>query len=275
VRARFALACLVAGIVVPSAGAAQPVVRTGLSPQAILFGDPVQATVVVTVDSRVDDPSTLAISTPTAPWTVAARSAASTTRAGALVSRRFTLTIVCRSTACLPAQSSRVFDLPPVTLTVRRRAGGVTPRRAAWPKLVVASRLPPGAAAATDPPFELQTTPPPVAARVSASRAALVLDAAAVLLGLAAVWLTVLEVRRRRRRSAAAVSPLARALALLREAEQRPAPDRRRALSLLSRVTPRPQETDVADDATVAAWSPDDPTPEQLSELSRRLEEHR
>jgi hypothetical protein len=44
---------------------------------------------------------------------------------------------------------------------------------------------------------------------------------------------------------------------------------------LLSRVTPRPAETDVAEDATVAAWSPDDPTPEQLSELSRRLEEHR
>ena len=162
-----------------------------------------------------------------------------------------------------------------MTFTVRRRAGGVTAGRAAWPKLVVASRLPPGAASATNPPFELQTTPPPVAARVSPSFAAWVLDAAAVLLGLAAVWLTVLEVRRRRRRTTPAISPLARALTLLREAEQRPAPDRRRALSLLSRVTPRPEETDVAEDATVAAWSPDDPTPEQLSELSRRIEEHR
>ena len=274
-KVRLLLACLVAGVVAPSAGAAQPVVRTSLSPPAILFGDPVQATVVVTVDSRIDDPSTIVISTPTAPWTVAAREAASTTHAGSLASRRLTITIVCRSTACLPARSSRVFGLPPVTFTVGRRAGGVTAGRAAWPKLVVASRLPPGAASATNPRFELQTTPPPVAARVSPSFAAWVLDAAAVLLGLAAVWLTVLEIRRRRRRTTPAISPLARALTLLREAEQRPAPDRRRALSLLSRVTPRPEETDVAEDATVAAWSPDDPTPEQLSELSRRIEEHR
>jgi hypothetical protein len=272
---RLLLACLVAGIVAPSAGAAQPIVRTSLSPPAILFGDPVQATVVVTVDSRIVDPSSIVISTPTAPWTVAARAATRTTHAGSLASRRITLTIVCRSTACLPVQSSRVFGLPPVTFTVRRRAGGTTAGRATWPKLVVASRLAPGAAAAADPPFDLDTTPPPVAARVSPSLAAWVLDVAAVVLGIAAVWLTILEVRRQRRRTAPAVSPFARALTLLREAEQRPAPDRRRALSLLSRVTPRPDKTDVADDATVAAWSPDDPTPEQLSELSRRLEEHR
>jgi hypothetical protein len=275
VKCPLVLACCLAAILTPAAAAARPLVKTSVSPAAVLFGDPVQATVVVTVDDRVYDPATITISAPTSPWTAQTHPTTTVVRAGSLVSQRSTTSFVCRTTACLPAKSSAVVALPPVKVTVRRRVGGRTVVRTAWPTVVVASRLAPGAASAANPSFELQTGPPPLDARVSSSLAAWLLDAGAILLAAGAIALVLVEVRRRRMRSAKDVTPLERALALLHDAEGRPVPDRRRALSLLQQVTPRPQADDVAADAAVAAWSPEEPTPEQLEQLSRRLEDHR
>ncbi len=266
---RALVSIVVAGVVLaPAAAAAPPVLRTSVSPRAVLFADPLEATVTVTVDPTVDDPATLVVSTPTGAWTVAARTVR-TTHAASLVAQRISLQLVCRSTACLPRGAAMTVVLPAARATVRRRAGGLVHLRTTWTPFVVASRLPAGAATAAKPPFQLQTAPPPPTARVSPRLAATLLDAAAVLLVLAAVALAGRELRRHRAVAADARTPQERALALLREAQTRPPQDRRRALSLLARVSPGPESSRAATEA----WSPGDPTPEQLEELAQRIEE--
>ena len=76
---------------------------------------------------------------------------------------------------------------------------------------------------------------------------------------------------RRRRRVAAPLTGLDRALALAREAEQRPPPDRRRALGLLARLL-GPRDPDLADAADELAWSAPAPTSDALGELVTQVE---
>ncbi len=70
---RVVVAAAVVALAVPGGAAAAPVVRTAVSPGAVLFGDPVVATATVAVDSSVYDPSTIAIAAPTGPWVVQSR----------------------------------------------------------------------------------------------------------------------------------------------------------------------------------------------------------
>jgi len=64
----------------------------------------------------------------------------------------------------------------------------------------------------------------------------------------------------RRRRAAASADELARALRLVREAEERPVPDRRRALALLARLL-RNRDAELGDAASDLAWK--EPAPER------------
>jgi hypothetical protein len=160
-------------------------------------------------------------------------------------------------------------------VTAVRRDGSTIRRAVDWPSLVVASRLPSGAASATPAPFVLQTAPPPARTRIGSATAAALLDAAAGVSAAAALVLAALALRRRRAPAVDPRSPLERALALAREAEARPAPDRRRALALLARVG-GPRDAVYAADAASAAWRPDAPSTEHLAELvgrGERLEE--
>jgi hypothetical protein len=250
------------------AAASSPVVSAQLQPRAILFADTVRARIDVTVDSRLDDPASLRITTPLAGWAEQARTTESTT-AGTLVRRGLELTIACRTSGCVPQGRSAAVQLPAATITVRRRDGRLTRLTVHWPPLIVASRLPADATTAAKPPFQLDVTPPPATPRLSASGSALVLDVVAALCFLGA--LSALGFELRGRRTVPSRSPLERALVLAREAESRPVADRRRALSLLTRVAPSPDER-VAASAAKTAWQAGGPSPDEVEEIVRRIE---
>ncbi len=260
----------------PAAVAAPAVaVRTALEPRAVLFADPVDVRIDAIVDPALVDPSKTELTVALGPWTQVGPTRVETDRAGALVRRRFVLVLACRSDACAPFGAERVAKLPTAVVSVARRDGTTRRVPVAWPSLVVASRLPAGAASASTPPFDLQTTPPAVHTWIGASTAAAILDAVAAVLAAAAVLLVVLAVRRRRVPAPDPRTPFERALELAREAEARPAPDRRRALALLARVG-RQQDAGYAADAASAAWRPDAPSAERIADLvgrGERLEE--
>ena len=92
----------------------------------------------------------------------------------------------------------------------------------------------------------------------------------AVLCALGAIafagWEAHLRIERRRRQPTA----LERALRLTREAERRPAPDRRRALALLGRALARDQRSGAV---RRLAWSEPVPEPHELEELVTDIEQ--
>jgi hypothetical protein len=245
-------------------------VSTSLSPGAILFGDTVLAEIDVTIDTRLEDPSTIDLTTALGAWSIVKPATSTVSRGGPLLRRSYVLTIACRIASCVPARATRTVTLPAALVTVRTRAGKTVRLHARWPSVVEASRLPAGAATATKPPFLLQTTPPPLHPRVSPKLAADVLDAVAVLLVLGAGAIFVRELKRRLVRIPPPVPDLERALRLVREAEARPAPDRRRALALLARVVAAHDAAGLGADAAHAAWERESPSPETLGELARR-----
>jgi hypothetical protein len=96
--------------------------------------------------------------------------------------------------------------------------------------------------------------------------AAAALAAAAVLL---AGWTAAGLVRARRR--SPPLTGLARAVALARQAERRPTPDRRRALGLLARLLGS-RDPRLAGAADELAWSAPDPSRDALAELVTQVE---
>jgi hypothetical protein len=78
----------------------------------------------------------------------------------------------------------------------------------------------------------------------------------------------------RRRRRAVDADELARALRLVREAEQRPITDRRRALALLARLLPSGDGAH-GSAATELAWSRPAPEPQALEALAAQVERER
>lgn len=274
---RLLVVAALAAVVAPvaTAAVAPVVVRGAFEPRAALFADPIHARVEVVVDPRVVDPGRIKVALDIGSWTQIGSTRVETERAGGLVRRRWLFTFSCRSDACAPVGTTRLEKPPSAQVTIVRRDGTTTNRVVRWNDVVVASRLPTGAASASSPPFDLQTTPPAVRTWIGSSTLAALLDAAAGLLAGAALLLVVQALRRRRVPAPDPRSPLERALALAREAEARPAPDRRRALALLARVS-RGRDAGYAADAASAAWRPDEPTSERVADLvgrGERLEE--
>lgn len=130
-----------------------------------------------------------------------------------------------------------------------------------------------GRRGASHPPFRVDTAPPPASYRISPSTLALLLDALAVLLVLAAVALAAAEAMRllSRRRPAVEVDDLTRALRLARGAGARPAPDRRRAAAFLARVL-RGRDPDLAERAGDLAWARPQPAGSAVTELADEIE---
>jgi hypothetical protein len=83
----------------------------------------------------------------------------------------------------------------------------------------------------------------------------------------------VLAVRHRRHREDTA-DELARALRLVREAETRPVPDRRRALALLARVL-RNRDVRLGPAVSDLAWSEPPPDPQAIDALISGVEGER
>jgi uncharacterized membrane protein YccC len=116
----------------------------------------------------------------------------------------------------------------------------------------------------TRPPFRANATPPAVSYRLAPSTLAWLFDGVAVVLALGGATLAFYEVRRsaRRRRGEPTVDAFERALRLVREAERRPPPDRRRALGLLARVLDA-RDRRLSRAADELAWA--EPEPERAA----------
>jgi hypothetical protein len=247
-------------------------VETSISPSFPLFADAITARVDVFVDRNKVDPRSVRVEESFGPWRQEGDAVTSmaTTGSSAIHSSRFTLT--CLDPVCLPGTDPRSVHFPSATVTARSRGGAPLTARGEWPEFSVAARIPPASALNT--PFELQTALPAATYRVDPSWLALALDVFAALLAVVAIALIVSGVtgrQRARREVGDDRSPLARALAYVREAQGRRTDDRRRAVGLLARTLGR--EGDGLDAfASRVAWSADEPSPARMEELARAVE---
>ena len=135
-----------------------------------------------------------------------------------------------------------------------------------WPVLRVRGRVATADLARLRPPFRASTAPPPPSYRLAPSTLAWLLDGLAVALALGAVALAsrTRHAGSRAGRRGRPADELERALRLAREAENRPPPDRRRALGLLARVL-RARARPLSGTASELAWAKPEPEREALA----------
>lgn len=251
----------------PSVAPASPLaVRAAFDRGIVGFGDPVTATVDVILDRSAVDRRTLHISADLAPLTLL--SPARTTRT--VSGRLETISIVQRA-ACLTAPClASTLALRPVRVSASNRSAS-----ASW-QLQLRGRVTAKDLAAASPHFAADVTPPAPSYRIAPRTAALLLDVIAALAAAGAAALVALQVIavRRRRRSEETGDELAHALRLVREAEGRPVPDRRRALALLARLL-RSRDDTLGPEASRLAWSAPTPEPPAIDALVTDVESER
>lgn len=242
-------------------------IRTSL-PATTNFGDRVVARVDVALDDEAVDVHRVQFDVDLVPLTALAQPRVSrvSTEGRTIVSYR--AEAACLEDACLGQTATRAVRLHPVRVRVPRQGGRIAVASKSWPVLEVRSRVTSGDLARGRPPFRADVTPPPVGYRVAPSTLAFVLDALAGLLAAAGVLAAARRVLRARTRSLKADqrSDVERALAFAREAMERPAPDRRRALDLLARLL-SPGHERLAGTARRLAWSPAPPSGEAVAKL--------
>ena len=239
-------------------------ITAALDQTSVEFGDPVIATVAVTAQQGTP----IHVNADLAPLTPLGRTRITRVAHGSVQTVTYTTRASCLDDRCItPTKPKRVELRPAVILVGGRRA------TAAWPALTVQRRVSPADAARATPPLRAEATPPAVTYDVSPQHLALALDIAAAILAAAGVLLAGASAAAlyRRRHRAAPLTGLERALALAREAEQRPEPDRRRALGLLARLLDQRDER-LAGEADDLAWSASAPSPGAVSELVSSVE---
>ncbi len=244
-------------------------VRASLDRETVEFGDVVTAAVTVFVDRDAVRSSDVRLRENLAPLTQLGRTRVTLTTRGRLLTINYTARASCLDQRCIGKASTKRIVLPTVVVDVSRHGTS----KASWPPLGVRARVSQADVVRPHPPLRSDATPPPVSYRFEPSRLALVLELAAAVLAVAGVLLagaTAMGLIRRRRR-VRRLTELERALALVREAEQRPPPDRRRAVGLLARMLGS-RDARLAGAADDLAWSAPPPTPASLSQLVTQVE---
>jgi hypothetical protein len=250
-------------------------VRTSLTPSATYFGDPVVAQVSVDVDPSVVSTSTIHPAPSFTPYVQSGPPFVQTSKAGAEETIVYSYDLQCVTNGCLPVTKPRTVQFPPVTVNATTGTRDVK-ATATWQPLIVSSRLQSTDLTGGAPRFRTPDSPPTAHFGVSPAVADL-LVVAGVLLGIAALALVGLELRaylaRRRQSELERLSPLELALALTRDAAQRPDPaDRRKALGLLADVLADTDDPSLARSVEGAAWSEDPPTPDRALELADEVQ---
>jgi hypothetical protein len=187
-----------------------------------------------------------------------------------------TRVVTCISAPCVAAGEVARPRLAPAVVTATLANGRTVRVAAAWPRLAVRGRVSSADLRQAQPPFRASVVPPAPTYRVAPGTLAWLLDGVAVVLGLAALALLAVQARRwsSRRRRGARTDQFERALRLAREAEARPAPDRRRAAGLLARLLDE-RHAPLAGSATELAWAKPQPEPEALESLVGEAERER
>lgn len=253
------------------------VASTSLEPQGHLFGEQVTARLDIVFDAALVRAESIRGQPRFAPYTVVARrEERESFEDVARIRREYVLE--CLTARCL-APKRGFFQLPAVTLKYVTTTGpGVQPASAEWPELRAASRT------GTDDLEGLRVradvrdlTPvtyrvrPAVVATIGYSLAIVFALAGLVLLARALNARAVLGPAIARRRSR--LSPLERALALVRRSTERGELDSsRRALERLAGELRRTREADLAQDASRLAWRRDHPSGSSVDPLSTEVE---
>jgi hypothetical protein len=245
-------------------------VATSFDPAVPQFGDRILARVVVALDTNLVQGQTLALSDDLAPLTQLGPARTSRSTHGGLELVTVAIPVSCLSAPCVARSGVARVGLPLVRVAVTGRNGRIAHASAVWPTLAVGGRVTASNLAASSPPFEADTAPPTATYRIAPATLATLLDLLAALCALCGIGLAGWQVNGFLRRRGPQPGALERALRLTREAEHRPAPDRRRALALLDRALGRDQR---AGAARRLAWSEPLPEPQELEELVADIEE--
>jgi hypothetical protein len=260
-RGVAAVVLVLAGVFASGAGAAAPiVVRATFDTATVQFAGVIHVHVIVQLDARRVRPDSLRIVDDLAPLTSLSPGRTTDTRQGNTITIALARSFNCVSGPCVSASGEATPALRPVAATVLTLAGRRLRATAVWPALHVQGRVVKSDLARSRPPFRANTTPGSPSYRLASSTLAWLLDGAAVMLALAGCALAVYEARRlaRRRRGEPTVDELGRALRLAREAENRPPPDRRRALGLLARLLDA-RDRRLSGTASELAWAEPEP----------------
>jgi hypothetical protein len=257
----------------PISSARPLTVRAFFAPQNVQFGDKLTARVVVLLDRAAVRVGSLRINDGFAPLTQLGAGRTTRTRRGRLAVVSASVPTACLAGACAAEAGETPIALPPVTVQVTSARGRTLRGTARWPTLHVTSRVAAADLAAAKPPFRGDTLPPAPAYWIAPNTLALVLDVLAALLAAAGVGLATWNglALARRRRAPPAADELELALRRTRQAEARPAPERRRALGLLARLLDA-RDRRLAGAASELAWSEPTPEPEALSTLVTQVE---
>jgi hypothetical protein len=264
---------LAAGVFAAGASAAPLVVRATFAASTVQFGDAIHTHVVVLLDGQRVRSGTLRIVVDVAPLTPLSPGRTTRTALGGTIAVGVARTFSCLSSSCVSASGDATPALPLVTATVVTRGGTTLRATATWPTLHVRGRVTRADLARSRPQFRADTMPAAPSYRLAPSTLAWLLGGLAAALALAAAGLAAYEGLRlaRRRRGEPAAGELERALRLAREAERRPAPDRRRALGLLGRLLAG-RDRHLSGAASELAWSKPEPEREALTTLVADVE---
>jgi hypothetical protein len=255
------VALLIDPMAMPAQAATPVRVATSVTPSPTRFGDVVQATLVV----RASGAAT--VEQGFSPFSVLAASSTSSTTGG-VVTTTWRFALQCLQAQCAPGPGVRSVRLTPSRVRV-----GPQSALARFPVVRVVPRVTARQVSRPNSSFLHPTTLPAPTYRVSPTTARAVLLAAAVVLVLAAlVLLRPVVLPARPRAAEPEPEPLGRALALVRASLTRSAPDRRRALGLLSRTLRRRHEAATGQAAADLAWSEPEPDPQRMEELADRID---
>jgi hypothetical protein len=270
-RLLLLLAVAAALALAPAATAAPLAARAGFDEATVQFGDVVHTRVAVVVDASVRAGSVRIVDDP-APLTTVSQPR--TSRVGNVV--EVTRDASCLTSACVSDSGSTTPRLAPALVRATLKSGRAVQVVVQWPQLTVRGRVTGGDLGRSQPPFRASLLPPGPTYRSTPGTLAWLLDAAAIVLGLAAAALVLLQARRwmRSRGRAAPADELERALRLAREAERRPPQDRRRAAGLLARLLGE-RNAALAGSASDLAWREPQPEPEALESLVGDVERER
>jgi len=252
-------------------------IRTSLAPSPAFFGDPVVAEVAVDVDTNAIAMSSVRVDTDFAPYLEAEQPLVRRHGSGRAETVTYRYTLQCVTDACLPpVGGAHSVQFPPVVVTATSGSRRLTVTKS-WPATSVSSRLQHSDLSSVTPRFRHPAELPPTDFGVSPTVLADLLTAAAALLAAAAFLIAALELAalaaHRRGRTTTWPTPLARALALTRQAARSPdASDRRKALGLLAETLRSEGALPLADTTGSVAWSQEPPSPARALELADQAE---
>lgn len=255
------------------------VTSAGAVPVSFLFGDVVTLHGHVMVDRRTIDPRAVTMDARFSPFRLVSQAQAVHPLGSRAARVDYTVRLQCVTADCLRAGGREIkggavmsspIVLPPALVTARRRDGTSAQATLPWPKLTLHSRLTPAQISSG----ELSAGPLPsgVSYTISPDLAGGLLVAAGVLFALGAGYLLASAVRGkpapRRLRIPAHLTPLERALALVRvAADDQTDAEARKALERLATELRRSGYPELTATAGRLAWSPERPSQHAVEEL--------